>query len=222
MRLLRPLALVLGLLVALGVLAGRRTADRYVATLEPVAPPEPAVAPSATPGQRVARLLLGAVGVGVLLVGLWKLVHAVLPASYGWLVVFLAGAIVLHDALIAPVLVVLRSGAHRRFRRLPALALAIISGAFLVVGLLVVVVVPELWAQQLGPANPTVLPGAYGLRLLGAAIVVAVGTAVAVAVVVLRTRRARPPASPGPSPSPSPSPESGRSGPSPRRVAARG
>ena len=189
MRLLRPLALVLGLLVALGVLAGRRTADRYVATLEPVAPPEPAVAPSATPGQRVARLLLGAVGVGVLLVGLWKLVHAVLPASYGWLAVFLLAAVVLHDALVAPVLVGLRYAAHRALARLPGPALAVVTAAFLLAGLLALVVVPELWAQHLGPANPTVLPGAYGLRLLAVVLVLAATSSVAVAFLVRRSRR---------------------------------
>ena len=192
MRLLRPLGFVLGLVVALGVLAGRRSAVRYAAALEhaPVAPSDPTIAPSTTRGQRVARLVLGAVGVAVLLLGLWKLLHAVLPASYGWLAVWLVGAILLHDAVVAPVLVGLRAVAHRSLVRLPAPALAVAKGAFVVSGLLVLVVVPELWAQHLGTANPTVLPGRYGLRLLATVAVVAAASLGVVVLLVLRDRGA--------------------------------
>ena len=42
--------------------------------------------------------------------------------------------------------------------------------------LLVLVVVPEIWAQHLGPLNPTVLPGDYGRRLLLTLAVIAVLT----------------------------------------------
>lgn len=39
------------------------------------------------------------------------------------------------------------------------------KGGFVVAGVLVLVVVPEIWAQDLGPANPTILPSDYSGRL---------------------------------------------------------
>ena len=58
-------------------------------------------------------------------------------------------------------------------------------------GVLVLVVVPEIWAQHLGTANPTVLPGDYAGRLLVVLAVVAGLTLVAVAVATARARRPR-------------------------------
>ena len=46
--------------------------------------------------------------------------------------------------------------------------------------MLVLVVVPEIWAQHLGTANPTILPGDYAGRLLVVLAVVAGLTLVAV------------------------------------------
>ncbi|SEQ47845.1 hypothetical protein [Microlunatus flavus] len=140
---------------------------------------------------RRARLVLGGVGVAVLLYGVWTLADAVLPASYAWLVVWLLGAVVLHDLVVAPVLVGLRWVAHRVLGALPPAALAVLLGAGLLCGLLVLVVAPMLWAQHLGPANPTVLPGAYGLRLVVSVLVLALVGALPAVVVVRGARRRR-------------------------------
>ena len=105
--------------------------------------------------------------------------------------VWLACAIVAHDAILVPVLTVvgrLRDAAGRRIGLQPA-AVHIVDAAVAIGGVLTLAVVPELWAQHLGPANPTVLPGDYGPRLLAVWIVLAVLAAAGVVAVTLRARR---------------------------------
>jgi hypothetical protein len=148
----------------------------------------PTAEPAPGPAVRRARLVLGGVGLLVLLTGVWKVLHAVQPASYVWLVVWLLGAVVLHDAVLVPVLSLLRAGTHRGLPALPEPALALVKAGFLVGGLLVLVVVPEIWAQHLGPLNPTVLPGSYARRLL-VTLAVIVGLTAAGVVLVLRRSR---------------------------------
>lgn len=191
MRLLRALGLGAGLLTALGVLVTRGALTRYaeqVVAAAPAADP-PVAEPSPSRTVRRVRLALGGLGFLVLLTGIWKVLHAVQPASYVWLAVWLLGAVVLHDGVLAPLLNVLRLGAHRGLGRLPEGALALLKAGFVVGGLLVLVVVPEIWAQHLGPANPTVLPGHYASSLLAVLGAIALATAVGVGVVSLRARR---------------------------------
>ncbi|GAA3575215.1 hypothetical protein GCM10022197_35350 [Microlunatus spumicola] len=196
MRPLRTLGTVLGLAVAVGVLAGRAAltpvARRAVVRAQQDLPaPEPAIPASASVGVRRARLALGAAGLAVLLLGGWKVLHAVQPPSYVWLAVWLLGAILLNDLVIAPVVIALRGLTHHALRGLPDAALAWLKGGFVVGGVLVLVVVPEIWAQHLGTANPTVLPGDYAGRLLVVLAVVAGLTLAAVAVATARARRPR-------------------------------
>jgi hypothetical protein len=192
MRILRALGLTWGLAAALGVLVSRTALNRYAAGLEvqtrtPAAAP-PTAEPAPGPAVRRVRAVLGGIGLLVLLTGVWKVLHAVQPASYVWLLIWLGGAVVLHDAVLAPVLTLLRAGTSRGLPALPEPALALVKGGFLAGGLLVLVVAPEIWAQHLGPLNPTVLPGSYARRLLVALAVIA---AVTLAGVVLLLRRAR-------------------------------
>ena len=196
MKVLRALGLAWGLTAALGVLTSRRALTRYAEGLRAeaaspaVAPPTAGPAPG--PAVRRARLVFGGIGLVVLLTGVWKVLHAVQPASYVWLVVWLLGAVVLHDAVLVPVLSLLRAGTHRGLPALPEPALALVKAGFLVGGLLVLVVVPEIWAQHLGPLNTTVLPGSYARRLLVTLAVVAGLTAAGVAVVLRRSRTSSP------------------------------
>ena len=159
------LAAAVVVLVARAVLtpAAQQTVLRARAEL-PAA--EPAIAPSPNPWVRRTRLTLATAGIVVLLVGAWKVLHAVQPASYDWLVVWLLGAILLNDAVIAPVVGVLRALAHKMLRNMPGTALRVLKGGFVVAGVLVLVIAPEIWAQHLGTANPTILPGNYAGRLL--------------------------------------------------------
>lgn len=193
MRPLRALATGIGLVVAVCVLAGRAAlapvARRAVLKARDEVPaPDPAIPSSSNGRVRSVRLALAAAGLIVLLVGMWKVLHAVQPASYVWLVVWLLGAILLNDAVIAPVVGLLRALAHRVLRRRPGATLALVKGGFIVAGVLVLVVVPEIWAQQLGPANPTILPSDYSGRLTVVLAVVAAVTLVAAVGASVRRR----------------------------------
>ncbi|MFD9333042.1 hypothetical protein ACFWBF_01270 [Streptomyces sp. NPDC060028] len=103
----------------------------------------------------VLRHGLGAAG--LLLIGIGARQVAVLPDPVDVLV-WLGGAIVLHDGLIAPL--VLAVGLF-----LPARpARGVLRGALLTAGCLVLVTSPLMLRPE-GRANPTVLPLAYGRNL---------------------------------------------------------
>jgi hypothetical protein len=189
-RRLSALGTGFGLIVAAGVLLGRAVLtpvaqQAVLRAREELPAPEPAIPISPNERVRRARLALGAAGLVVLLVGAWKVLHAVQPPSYVWLAVWLLGAIVLNDAIIAPVVVVLRALLHRGQGRLPDPALGVLKAGFVVAGVLALVVAPEIWAQHLGTANPTILPGNYLGRLVVVLAVIAgltLATTLAVAV----------------------------------------
>lgn len=199
MKPLRVLGLAWGLFAVAGVLAIRHALTGYVERLEAdassavlpadVAPPVAERAP--TDAVRRVRLALGALGLAVLLVGGWKVLHAVQPASYLWLALWLGGAVVLHDGVLDPVLVVLRALTHRRLSRLPEVAVTLVKAGFVIGGLLVIIVLPEIYAQHLGTANPTVLPGDYGTRLVITLLLIMVLTTAAVVITTIRARDRR-------------------------------
>lgn len=193
---LRALGTGVGVVAVAGILAVRAALGPAVRRVVvearedlPVAEPAIPAGPAGPSGRRVrtVRLSLATAGLLVLLVGVWKVLHAVQPASYVWLAVWLLGAILLTDALIAPLVMVLRALAHRVLP-VPGSALAWLKGGFVVGGVLVLVVVPEIWAQHLGTANPTILPGQYAGRLVVVLAVVAAGTVVVTLVAAARTR----------------------------------
>jgi hypothetical protein len=188
---LRALGLAWGLAATLAVLVSRRAVTRYADRLQGATPAPAAAPPTAEPAPGAAvrrvRVVVGGVGLLVLLTGVWKVLHAVQPASYVWLVVWLGGAVVLHDAVLVPLLSLLRAGTQRGLPALPEPAIALVKAGLVVGGLLVLVVVPEIWAQHLGPQNPTVLPGSYARRLLVTLGVVAVLTAAGAAFVTRRS-----------------------------------
>jgi hypothetical protein len=195
MRLLRSVVLSVGLGV-LGLLGltewGLRR--RYGVPTPPSAADGDEVTggSSAEPPSRAVsrtRLALGAAGVAVAVDGLVVALRTVPWTSNLGIAIWLVGAIILHDAVLVPAVTVLRAGAHRAGHRLPEAALALVSGGFVVVGVLSLFALPEIWAQHLGPLNPSVLAGAYGQALAVTWLVVAVLTAAGIAVVVVHARR---------------------------------
>ncbi|UXY25377.1 hypothetical protein [Streptomyces sp. HUAS TT20] len=131
---------------------------------------------------KVTRYLTGAVGVALMGVGAWLLLDV---RDVTDVLVWLGGAIVLHDTLIAPSallvgLVLVRGGARGPVR-----------GALLAAGTLTVVALPVLLRP--GPrANASVLPLDYPRNWLIALVAVAAVTALVVAVRGF-TRSRRPP-----------------------------
>lgn len=115
---------------------------------------------------KAARAILIALGVGLSAYGAWLLIERLTVPDLLWLAVWLAGAIVIHDGVIAPALAVLRRRWDRDRPRRPLITTATAQIGFAVGAVLTLYVAPELWAQARMPANPTILTGDYALRLL--------------------------------------------------------
>jgi len=152
-----------------------------------------AVPASTGRGVRAARAVLLVVGVALIGVGGWVLTDTVSPTRYGGLLVWLIGAVLAHDAVIAPVVAGVALLVGRTGRRVRPAVIAIVQVGVVVGVVLSLIVVPEIVAKARGPKNDTVLPFDYGARLGVAWLVVAVLTALAVAgwVVLARRREAR-------------------------------
>ncbi|WP_353807154.1 hypothetical protein [Agromyces sp. SYSU T00194] len=133
---------------------------------------------------RVALVVagVGAAGYGAFLLFTEQRLDQVLAV-----VIWLAGAIVLHDAIIAPATAVVGGGLRRAGGRMPRGAVTLVEAGLVIGGLFGVIVLPLLIAQARGPRNPTILAGDYALAfaLLWLVIVVLV----AVGVAALRARR---------------------------------
>ncbi|QIY99255.2 hypothetical protein HEP87_41695 [Streptomyces sp. S1D4-11] len=132
---------------------------------------------------KVLRLLVSAAGLALMGVGVFLLLDVQdLMGVLEWL----GGAVVLHDALIAPLvllvgLVLVRGGVRGPVR-----------GALLVAGALTAVALPVLLRP--GPrANSTVLPLDYPRNWLLTLVAVATVTALLVAAKEVRSSRRRPP-----------------------------
>jgi len=144
-------------------------------------------------GVRVARAVLVVVGVALIGLGGWVLTETVSPTRYGGLLVWLIGAVIAHDAVIAPVVAGIALIVGRTGRRISPTVLAILQVGIVLGVVLSLVVVPEIISKARGTKNDTVLPFDYGTRLAVAWLVVAVLTALAVVVwtVLARRREAR-------------------------------
>ncbi|WP_246095298.1 hypothetical protein [Streptomyces roseicoloratus] len=125
----------------------------------------------------VLRYGVGALGLGLIGLGAWLV--AVEPDSAGVLV-WLAGALVLHDGILAPlVLVVGLLLVGRRGRSL-------LRGTLIIAGSVVLVALPLL-VRPGEPPNPSALPLSYGRNL---AIVLGAVAVVAATLHLVRRRRA--------------------------------
>jgi len=150
------------------------------------------VPPSGTGGMRIARGALIGVGIALLLTGAVFEVTVAKPTQVPGIVLWLAAAVVLHDAVLSPLALVGNRVLRRAGRRLPGSVLAVVQVAVVIAAVLLLVALPTIHAKALGPRNPSVLPGDYGpalLLLLGGLVVVTV----AVCAVLLRVSRRRRP-----------------------------
>ena len=146
-----------------------------------------------TPGPstavRVARVALVAVGVVLLAVAAAALVAGVPVRQWGGILLWLAGAVVLHDAVFAPLVLVGSRLLRRLGGRVSWLQIAVVQVALVVGAGLTAVAFPGIRAQQLGARNPSVLVFDYGLELALAWAVIGALTALVVVGVGLRHRR---------------------------------
>lgn len=140
---------------------------------------------------RAARVLLVATGLGLLGVGGLVLLADVPPSRWPGIAVWVGAAIVLHDAVVAPVTVAVGLGAGRVRDRIGRPGVAVAQAALLVGAVLTAVAVPAIIAQARGSANPTILVGRYAWSLAVAWAVLLAAAAVAVVWSAARERGAR-------------------------------
>ncbi|WP_282695304.1 hypothetical protein [Streptomyces sp. CC208A] len=132
-------------------------------------------------GTSVPRLVLG--GLGLALIGLGAWLVATEPEPLGVLL-WLAGALVLHDGILAPL--VFAVGLLLVGRRLRG----VLRGALLVAGSVILVTLPLL-VRPGEPPHPSALPLPYGRNLAIVLAAVAVVTAALVSVRWWRDRQER-------------------------------
>ena len=147
---------------------------------------------SAVASPAMRRWQTGLVAVGLLLLALGGLVLVldVGPSEFVGIAIWFAGAIILHDGILAPVVFVVSLMLRRAGKRIPLGALLIVQGAVVVGAMTALLVVPEQLKQAIGTANPTILPLNYGVNLVVFGVVLIAVTVLAV-VVYLRRVRAR-------------------------------
>jgi hypothetical protein len=148
-----------------------------------------AVTPAPSAAVRIARVVLVAVGVVLLGVAAAALVAGVPLRQWGGILLWLAGAVVLHDAVFAPLVLIGSRLLRRLGRRVSWLRIAVVQVALVVGAALTAVAFPGIRAQQLGARNPTVLVFDYGLQLALAWVAIGVLTALIVVGLGLRRRR---------------------------------
>ncbi|MFT2750846.1 hypothetical protein ACMT9U_14810 [Clavibacter sp. Sh2036] len=142
----------------------------------------------ASRGVLAARIALVAVGVAGLVLGALVLLDSQRPDQVVGVAVFLLVAILVHDAILSPVVFVAGLLLRTTGRRLPPGALVIVQAGVIVMAVMTIVVIPEIRARAIGNDNPTILIADYAPRLALMWVATAVATAV-VAVVYARTRR---------------------------------
>ena len=143
------------------------------------------VEPVAHEGHRAGPLFWAsaAVGWGVIGFGLWGIFSNSLDTRPANLARFVVGGALLHDLLVAPVVIVL---GVLLARTVPGRARATVQAALVISAVLALFSYPLVRAYGLAANNPTSLPHNYALNLT---IVLGLVWAVAAAVVFMRLRR---------------------------------
>lgn len=142
-----------------------------------------------SPGMQITRIVLVAVGVLGLGLGALVLLLKQEPAQIVGVGVWMIGAIVLHDAILSPLVVGAGILVRKTGRRLPYGILAIVQAGVILAAILGLIVAPEIYAKTLGVANPTVLPLDYTLNLVLTWAAVAVLTVACCVLYLARARR---------------------------------
>ena len=145
--------------------------------------PTPAVEQQ-TPSGTAWRVGLAAGG-AIFAFGLYGLLHNSAQTVPANVLKWIAGALILHDAIIAPAILV---AGFALTRLLPAAIRAGMQATLAVCGVVVVMSVPVLKAVGRRPDNPSLLPHDYGQNLL---VVIAVILAGGTMLTLIRATRAR-------------------------------
>ena len=128
-------------------------------------PPPAGIAASTSQRMRSIRLVLLGVGVLLLAWGAFVMFDSVRLTRIPGVALWIAAAIVLHDAILAPIVFACAIALRRVGRRTTGTVIAIVQGAIVVGSIVSLIAVPTIVAKNFAPANPTVLPLNYGLNL---------------------------------------------------------
>jgi hypothetical protein len=139
-----------------------------------------------TPWWRVPLLLAG---LGVLGWGTWLLLSGGRSTAPTGALAWMAGALLGHDAVLAPLSVAAGWATVRLTVRLPGAARRVSAGGLFVAACLVIVALPALLAP--GIDNPTATPRDYGRGLTALLLMVAATVALVVTAVTIRSAGAR-------------------------------
>lgn len=138
---------------------------------------------------RILRIALALVGIGLLVVGGLVLLEDVAPTRYGGILLWLVGAIVIHDGVIAGLVIAVNLTLRKAGHRVPFGVLAIVQGAIVVGAIVSLIVFPQIVKQGIGTLNPTVLPLDYAANLVMFYAALVAVTAVAIVVHLRVTAR---------------------------------
>jgi hypothetical protein len=139
---------------------------------------------------RAARVILIAVGVLGLAFGAYVLVDTVALKRLPGLALWIGAAIVLHDAVISPLVFGLGVLTRRAGHRVAGSIIVTVQAAIVLGSLMTLIVLPAIVAQDLGPKNPSILPLDYALNLGLFWLALAVASVLVSLWFYLRTRRA--------------------------------
>lgn len=131
------------------------------------------------------RVLLGVAGGLVAGYGALLLVTTVPPASLLRVAVWMAVAVIIHDAIWSPSML----GLGTALGRVPVRARRFLQGGLVVAGCLVVIAIPLLYRQGSQPSSTTILLQDVGRNLVALLALVALVTLLAWLTQVLRDRR---------------------------------
>jgi hypothetical protein len=149
--------------------------------------------PSTSAAVRRWRIGLIVLGVAILLLSGAILLTTVKPTHYIGIAEWFIAAIIIHDALIAPIVFGAGVIMRRMGRRIPLPVLAIVQGGLVIGAVFTIVLVPEILAQRNAHLFETLLPFDYvkNLGILWVGTLVLTAAAVAGYVLVTRARGRR-------------------------------
>ena len=137
----------------------------------------------------LVRIALIVIGLAGLFAGAVILVQKERPDQILGVIVWIGAAIIVHDGILSPLLLLVDVWMRRAGRRIPYAVLAIIQGGVVVGAIMSMLVLPEIYKKSLGTKNPTILPLDYGLNLALFWAAIALLTAAACALYLRRARR---------------------------------
>ncbi|TFC05445.1 hypothetical protein E3O42_02415 [Cryobacterium adonitolivorans] len=139
---------------------------------------------------RAARVVLVVGGALGLALGVYVLVDTVALRRLPGVALWIGGAIVLHDAVISPMVFGLGVLTRRAGHRLAGGIIVTVQAAIVLGSLMTLLVLPAIAAQTLGSNNPTVLPLDYARNLGLFWLALAVASGLISVWLYLRTKRA--------------------------------